>query len=139
MHTIDRIIQAFELFPNWDDRYRLLTEIGEAMPPLGPQHQIPANQVHGCMSKVWIIGSLNPRGVLEFQADCDTPVVKGLVALLMSIFKDKTPDEVIETDVDGLFHSLGLDENLSPNRHVGMYAMVDKIKSIAQGQLRKAA
>lgn len=139
MHTIDRILQAFELFPNWDDRYRLLTEIGGAMPPLGPQHQTPANQVHGCMSKVWIIGSLNPHGVLEFRADCDTPVVKGLVALLMSIFKDKTPREVIETDVDGLFHSLGLDENLSPNRHVGMYAMVDKIKAIAQGQFREAA
>jgi cysteine desulfuration protein SufE len=139
MRAIDRIIQAFDLFPNWDDRYRLLAEIGEAMPPLAPQHQTPANQVHGCMSKVWIIGSVSPRGVLELAADCDTPVVKGLVALLVSIFKDKTPRGVIDTDVDGVFHSLGLDENLSPNRHVGMYAMVDKIRAIAQGQLRQAA
>jgi cysteine desulfuration protein SufE len=139
MHTIDRIIQAFELFPNWDERYRLLTEIGEAMPPLATEHQVPANQVHGCMSKVWIVGRLNPKGTLELDADCDTPVVKGLVALLVSIFKGKTPEEVLETDVDGLFHALGLDENLSPNRHVGMYAMVDKVRAIAQVQLRKAA
>jgi cysteine desulfuration protein SufE len=139
MHSLTRIIQAFGLFPDWEDRYRLLTDIGESMPPLPAVYQTEANRVHGCMSKVWVVGEVNRDGILKLRADCDTPVVKGLVALLLIVFQDKTPDEVIATDVDALFQELGLDENLSPNRHVGMYAMVDKIRDIAHAQLQQAA
>ena len=71
-------------------------------------------------------------GALTFIADCDTPVVKGLIATLVVLFSGKTPQQVIDVDVDAVFHELGLDENISPNRHVGMYAMVDKIKAIAR-------
>lgn len=132
MYTLEKIVQVFEMLPNWDEKYAFLTEIGNKLAPLPELHQVPDNQVHGCMSKVWVIAEPAEDGRLHFSADCDTPVVKGLVALLVVVFDQKTPAEILSVDVDALFHELGLDENISPNRHVGMYAMVDKIRAIAK-------
>lgn len=131
MYTIEKIVMAFEMLPDWDEKYRFLTDIGNKLPALPAEHQIEDNIVPGCMSKVWVIGSLNADGSVHLEADCDTPVVKGLVAMLVIIFDGKTPPEIASFDVDSLFKQLGLDENLSPNRHVGMYAMVKKIREIA--------
>ena len=69
---------------------------------------------------------------MRYRADAEGPIIKGLVAMLLMIFHDKTPEEVLATDADELIDRLGLEEHLSPNRHVGMYAMVDKIKGIAR-------
>lgn len=130
-YTLEKIVQVFEMLPTWDDKYAFLTEVGEKMDRMPAEWQRDEHQVHGCMSKVWVVGDKREDGGVHLRADCDTPVVKGLVALLVLIFQDKTPEEIRATDVDVLFHELGLDENISPNRHVGMYAMVDKIKKIA--------
>ena len=132
MYTIENIVQIFEMLPDWEQKYRFLTEVGEQLPPLSAAYQTPDHQVHGCMSKVWVIARQQADGALTFIADCDTPVVKGLIATLVVLFSGKTPQQVIDVDVDAVFHELGLDENISPNRHVGMYAMVDKIKAIAR-------
>lgn len=132
-YTLEKIVQVFEMLPTWDDKYAFLTEVGEKMEALPAEFQLDAHQVHGCMSKVWVVGERREDGRVHLRADCDTPVVKGLVALLVVIFQNKTPEEIGAIDVDALFHQLGLDENISPNRHVGMYAMVDKIKKIAEG------
>ena len=130
-YTLEKIVRVFEMLPTWDDKYAFLTEVGEKMEALPAEFQLDAHRVHGCMSKVWVIGERQADGRLHLRADCDTPVVKGLVALLVVIFQDKTPEEIMAADVDALFQQLGLYENISPNRHVGMYAMVDKIKKIA--------
>ena len=130
-YSIEKIVQVFEMLPTWDDKYAFLTEVGEKMEVLPAEFQLDEHRVHGCMSKVWVVGEIQDDGGVHLRADCDTPVVKGLVALLVVIFQDKTPEQIKNIDVDALFHELGLDENISPNRHVGMYAMVDKIKGIA--------
>ena len=70
---------------------------------------------------------------MHYRADAEGPIIKGLVAMLLMLFQDKTAEEVLVTDADELIDRLGLEEHLSPNRHVGMYAMVDKIKGIARG------
>ena len=132
MYTIENIVQVFEMLPDWEQKYRFLTEVGEQLPPLPTAYQTPEHQVHGCMSKVWVIAREQADGTLTFIADCDTPVVKGLIAILVVLFSGKTPQQALDADVDAVFHELGLDENISPNRHVGMYAMVDKIKAIAR-------
>ncbi len=132
-YTLEQVVEVFDMLPEWDDRYGFLTEMGEQMETLPQQHMLEENLVPGCMSKVWVIGEPAQDGSdkLHLIADCDTPVVKGLVALLVIAYDDKTAQEILDTDMDAMFETLGLDENISPRRHVGMYSMVDTIKKIA--------
>lgn len=132
-YTLEQVVEVFDMLPEWDDRYGFLTEMGEHMEPLPEEHMIDENLVPGCMSKVWVIGqaATDGSGKLHLIADCDTPVVKGLVALLVIAYDGKTAQEILDTDIDAMFETLGLDENISPRRHVGMYSMVDTIKKIA--------
>lgn len=138
--TIDDIRATFELLYEWDDRYRYVIELGEQLPPMDPVLQSDANRVHGCVSKVWIIARAAPGSdVLEFSGDSDASIVKGLVAILASLYSGKTPDEIARVDADRLFSELGLYDHLSPTRHVGVYAMVEKIKSIAAAYAESAS
>mgnify|MGYP001029008085 CR=1 FL=1 len=130
---IDDIIDTFELLGDWDQRYEYLVELGERLPPMDPQDKTDANRVMECMSTVHVTPKrANGSGKLHFDGDCDTTIIKGVVALLVGLFSDKTPDEIETTDVDALFEGLKLEEHLSPNRHVGVYAIVNKMKGQAR-------
>lgn len=131
------IIENFELLGDWDERYRYLVEIGERLAPMSPDLKTDANRVMECMSLVHVA----PRPIpdrpdrLAFEGDCDTAIIKGVVALLVGLFSDKTPAEIESLDVESLFEALQLQENLSPNRHVGVYAIVNKMKGQARSAL----
>jgi cysteine desulfuration protein SufE len=130
---IDDIIDTFELLGDWDQRYEYLVELGERLPPMDPHDKTDANRVMECMSTVHVKPKrANGSGKLRFHGDCDTSIIKGVVALLIGLFSDKTPDEIEATDVDALFEGLKLEEHLSPNRHVGVYAIVNKMKGQAR-------
>jgi cysteine desulfuration protein SufE len=131
---IAEIVDTFDLLGDWDQRYQYLIELGERMPPMPASEKNEANLVKECMSTVHVAARMNPEksGSLIYTGDCDTSIIKGVVALLVDLFSDKTPDEVQALDVDGLFAGLHLDEHLSPNRHVGVYAIVDKMKAEAR-------
>ena len=133
---IDDIIDTFDLLGDWDQRYQYLVEIGERLPAMDPPDKTDANRVMECMSTVHVIAKpLNGSDDrLRFEADCDTAIIKGVVALLVGLFSGKTAAQIEETDVDALFEGLKLEEHLSPNRHVGVYAIVNKMK----GQARRA-
>ena len=133
---IDDIIDTFDLLGDWDQRYQYLVEIGERLPAMDPPDKIDANRVMECMSTVHVVAKpLNGSDDrLRFEADCDTAIIKGVVALLVGLFSGKTAAQIDETDVDALFEGLKLEEHLSPNRHVGVYAIVNKMK----GQARRA-
>ncbi len=135
--SIDDLIEAFELLSEWEDRYAYIGDLGEQLAGLGEEHKTERNLVHGCMTRVWIIGAPadGDSPVIHYRADAEGPIIKGLVAILLLMFRNKTAEEVLATDADELIERLGLEEHLSPNRHVGMYAMVDKIKSIARAHV----
>jgi cysteine desulfuration protein SufE len=134
---IDEIIDNFELLGDWDQRYQYLVEIGERLPAMPVEYKTDPNRVVECMSLVHVATQPDPDlpERLRYMGDCDTAIIKGVVALLVGLFSGKTPDEIDALDVDGLFQGLQLEEHLSPNRHVGVYAIVNKMK----GQARIAA
>ncbi|MDH3638397.1 MAG: SufE family protein [Gammaproteobacteria bacterium] len=137
--NIDDIIETLGFFTDWEDRYQFLIEIGEKLPRMDPADQTEATRVHGCMSKVWI--SAKPSAAdpseLTFAGDSDASTVKGLVALLITLYSGKTAQEILQIDADSVFDKMGLFDHLSPTRHVGVYAMVEHIKSLAESSIGK--
>jgi len=130
--TIEEIVDTFQFFDDWEERYRYLIELGEQLPSLAPEHKSEANRVVGCVSNVWIMAEPGKHpDTLRFYGDSDAATVKGLVAILVSIFSGKSPADISTLDADQVFSKLGLYDHLSPTRHVGVYAMVQKVKAIA--------
>jgi cysteine desulfuration protein SufE len=125
------IIDTFELLGDWDQRYEYLVELGERLAPMNAADKTDANRVMECMSSVHVIArpvNGDDDDKLRFEGDCDTAIIKGVVALLVGLFSGKTRAEIEHMDVDSLFAGLKLEEHLSPNRHVGVYAIVNKMK-----------
>jgi len=138
---IQEIIDDFDLLDDWDSRYQYLVEIGERMPVMDVADKTEANWVRECMSTVHVAAhrmSDDPSR-LVFTGDCDTAIIKGVVAILLRLLSGKTPAEIEGTDVDALFKGLRLEEHLSPNRHVGVYAIVNKMKGQAQAHAAAAS
>ena len=134
MRDLDDIVDVFEMLGDWDARYQYLVELGEELQPMPEAERIEDNRVKGCMSQVWVYAFPDPKDPerIRFHGDCDTATIKGVVALLVKLASDKTIAELDELDVDEVFERLDLDDHLSPNRHVGVYAMVQMMK--AQGR-----
>jgi cysteine desulfuration protein SufE len=133
--TIDELIENFELFDEWEDRYRYVIDLGRALPPLEPQYHTDAFKVEGCMSQVWLVPLPGEGGRLRFAADSDSAIVKGLAAVLLTAYSDKTPEEIQATDLESIFSQIGLDQHLSPNRRNGFFSMVEKIKASARARI----
>ncbi|MBV5310329.1 SufE family protein [Chromatium okenii] len=130
---IHEIIDNFDLLGDWDQRYQYLVELGEALPEMNAVYKTADNQVLECMSLVHVVAqtdAVHPEH-LYYSGDCDTAIIKGVVALLIGLFSGKTASEIAALDIDHLFQELRLEENLSPNRHVGVYAIVNKMKTQA--------
>jgi len=131
MAGLDDLVEVFELLGDWDQRYRYLIELGEALPPLPEFQRTEANRVRACMSRVWVSASRDPDGRVQFLGDSDTAVIKGILALLIRLASGHSAAEIETLDLDALFDRLNLDEHLSPTRHVGVYAMVEQMKRAA--------
>ncbi|HPE61323.1 MAG: SufE family protein [Thiothrix sp.] len=131
MTVLDEIAADFEFLSDWDQRYQYLTELGEAMEPMPADEHVESNRVHACMSKVWVRALPDPAdpALIVFHGDCDTAIIKGVVALLVNIYSGRTREAILALDVDDLFERIQLAENLSPNRHVGVYAIVEVMKA----------
>ena len=141
MDSLERIAETFEFFEDWEDRYRYLTEIGQRLPALPAAQKVPENQVDGCVSNVWIVADPDDSPVSRvcLRADSDTPVIKGILAILLAIYSGKCAEEIDGIDADDIFGRLGIYDHLSPNRHVGVYAMIERIRAIAKTKARLAA
>lgn len=133
MKTLDEIVEIFEIFDDWDQRYAFMIDIGETLPAMPLSMKTESNKVRGCMSQVWVSAYILPDTLnsISFHGDCDTPTIKGVLALLIQLCEGKPADEVVQLDVDEIFERLKLDDHLSPNRHVGVYAIVDLMKQQA--------
>lgn len=129
--TLAQVIDDFAFLDDWEDRYRHLIELGRQMLPLREDEMVEANKVSGCMSQVWFVSDKGEGGRYHFRADSDALIVKGLIAVLLLAYSDKTADEIAEVDIDGIFKQLGLDQHLSPNRRNGFFSMVGRIKALS--------
>ena len=136
MTDVGDILETFDLLGDWEQRYLYLVELGERLAPLADVDRTEENRVKPCMSQVWIATAADPQrpGRVRMTGDCDTAIIKGVVALLVSLCDGRTPADILALDFDGLFEGLKLAEHLSPSRHVGVYAIVEKIREQALQQ-----
>jgi len=144
MIDIDEIVSIFDLLGDWEQRYHYLVEVGEKLEPMPSAEKTEENRVKGCMSQVWVAALRDPddSGKVVYNGDCDTAIIKGVVALLVNLFSGRTADEIRDLNVDRLFGELRLEEHLSPSRHFGVYAIVELMKKQAAalaGRSHKAA
>lgn len=130
MTTLNDIVDIFDLLGDWEQRYQYLIELGEKLPEMPAELQVEDNKVKGCMSQVWVAPyrDENDKHKYHFHGECDTSIIKGVLALLTQLTDGKTAEEIQLLDVDEIFARLNLDEHLSPNRHVGVYGIVELMK-----------
>ncbi|MCI6373172.1 MAG: SufE family protein [Paraprevotella sp.] len=125
----DEIIQEFADFDDWMDRYQLLIDLGSSQPKLDDKYKTEQNLIDGCQSRVWLQADMKD-GLLHFQAESDALIVKGIVALLVRVLSDHTPQEILVADLY-FIESIGLREHLSPTRSNGLLSMLRQMKLYA--------
>ena len=140
MTELSEIVDTFELLGDWDQRYRYLIELGEKLPPMPEALKTDANRVKPCMSSVHVCAYPDPEDEtrIRYHGDCDTAVIKGVLALLIELCTGRPLAAIESLDMDEVFGQLQLGEHLSPNRHVGIYAIVELMKSQARALRAKA-
>jgi len=128
----EEIIDEFNLFDDWMERYEYLIELGKSLPIIDQQYKLDENIIKGCQSKVWLYSEMNNTKI-NFTADSDAILTKGLVALLLRVFSNQTPEDILMADT--LFiDQIGLKEHLSPTRANGLVSMLKQIKLYAIAQ-----
>ncbi|MDW3206820.1 MAG: SufE family protein [Alphaproteobacteria bacterium] len=136
--TIDDLVEDFELFEDWEERYRYIVDLGKKLPEMPAAEKTEENKVRGCMSQVWMTcqeDKSTAPPVLHFRADSDAFIVKGLIAVLLELYSGRPPKEIEDLDATEALRRLGLESHLSPNRRNGFVAMVDRIKVEARSRL----
>jgi cysteine desulfuration protein SufE len=124
---IKQLIDEFELFDDWEEKYSYIIELGKTLPKLNDDEKVEKNKVSGCVSQVWLI-SKEEDGKLYFYADSDALIVKGLLAIVIKIFSDKTRIEIQNTNFMDIFNQLDLKNHLSQSRSNGLFSVISKIR-----------
>ena len=130
----EEIIDEFSFFDDWADRYQHLIDQGRRLTPLDPSSQIEENQLKGCQSVVYFTSMCDAGGRIHFSASSDAAIVQGLIALLLRVYSERPPQEILALSPDFL-EKIGLDKHLSPTRKNGLASMVEAIKQAAQHHL----
>ena len=125
----DEIIQEFSVFDDWMDRYNYLIELGNSLPAIDPKFKTDEYLISGCQSKVWLNAEYRD-GIMEYTAESDAIIVKGIVALLIRALNHQKASEIMSANLY-FIEKIGLKENLSPTRSNGLVAMVKKMKIYA--------
>lgn len=128
--SLESLLDDFALFDDWEDRYRYIIELGNNLAPLSDEEHSETNKVPGCVSQVWLVTEQNDDR-LVFRGDSDAHIVRGLVAILLDLYSDKTPADISAFDAEAAFTELGLGEHLTPQRSNGFYSMVQRIRNDA--------
>ena len=125
----ETLIQDFSFFEDWTQRYEYMIELSKGLDKMDEQMKNDKNIIKGCQSKVWLHAELN-KGKIKFLADSEAIITRGIIAILLTIFNNRTPEEIIESDTN-FIEKIGLKEHLSPNRANGLYSMIKQIKFYA--------
>ncbi|MBR4488441.1 MAG: SufE family protein [Bacteroidales bacterium] len=127
------IIEEFELFDDWMDKYNYIIELGKSLPLIDPQYKDDAHLIPGCQSQVWLHAEMSD-GKLFFRADSDAIITKGIINLLIRVLSGHTPQEILASDL-GYIDQIGIKEHLSPTRSNGLLSMIQQIRGYAKGNL----
>ena len=125
----DEIIEEFQDFDDWMDKYQLLIDLGNEQEPLDEKYKTESNLIDGCQSRVWLQADYE-EGKIRFTAESDALIVKGIVALHIRVLSDSTPQEILDADLY-FIEQIGLKEHLSPTRSNGLLAMVKQMRMYA--------
>jgi cysteine desulfuration protein SufE len=120
--SLETLLDDFDLFDDWEERYRYIIELGNGLKPLSDEEHNEANKVQGCVSQVWLVNDRD-GDALSFRGDSDAHIVRGLVAILLNLYEGKSPQEISDYDAEGAFQKLGF------------YAMVQRIRTDAAATL----
>ncbi|MDE6646805.1 MAG: SufE family protein [Prevotella sp.] len=132
----DEIIEEFAGLDDWLDKYQLLIDLGNEQEPLDERYKVESNLIDGCQSRVWLQADYHD-GIIDFTAESDALIVKGIVALLIRVLSGHTPDEILDSDLY-FIEQIGLKEHLSPTRSNGLLAMVKQMRMYALAFKSKA-
>jgi cysteine desulfuration protein SufE len=140
--TIDEIRDNFELLEDWDDRYRYVIELGRTLEPMPEAEHSPENKVQGCVSQVWLSKRIDRDAgngvVMKYLGDSDAHIVRGLIAILLTLYSGRTPQEILSTDAPAVFDEFGFRDHLTPQRSNGLRSMVERIRTDAREALAAA-
>ncbi|KGL61844.1 SufE family protein [Polaribacter sp. Hel1_85] len=131
----EEIIDEFSMFDDWMERYEYIIELGKSLPIIEEQNKLDENLIKGCQSKVWLFSELE-NGVIKFSADSDAILTKGIVALLLRVYSNQKPADILAANTD-FIDEIGLKEHLSPTRANGLVSMIKYIKMYAIAQQTK--
>ena len=131
---IDELIEDFSFFESWEDKYQYLIDMGRNVPKMADDLKIDNNKLRGCQSVVYFSNSYNDDGTITFIANSDAAIVQGLIALMLKVFSEKKPEEILDINVNFL-EKIGLDEHLSPTRKNGLSSLISSIKNVAKLKL----
>lgn len=124
------LVDTFEFLDDWEDRYRHVIDMGKAMDPLEDAFRVPATKVDGCASQVWLVPKVED-GIFRFRGDSDAMIVRGLIAVLLTLYNNQPADQVVSLDAAAALGRLGLNDHLSAQRSNGLRAMVERIQTVA--------
>src|ERR1700735_1605866 len=137
LSAIDSIREDFASLDDWEDRYRYVLELGHSLEPLSEEAHNDVNKVRGCVSQVWLERepSTTPESgsIWHYRGDSDSHLVRGLIAIAIALFSDRTPEQILSVDANAAFRELGLEQHLTPQRSNGVRAMVERIRADATG------
>src|SRR3954469_14474683 len=139
---IDEIRDNFALLDDWDDRYRYVIELGRTLVPMPEAEHSVDNKVQGCASQVWLAKHVDrspQEPILNYLGDSDAHIVRGLIAILLTLYSGRTPREILANDAIALLDEFGFREHLTPQRSNGLRAMVERIRSDAREALATAS
>lgn len=123
----DEIIDEFSLFGDWMEKYEYIIDLGKHLPMIDDRYKDEEHLIKGCQSRVWLHADLSQEGTVQFTADSDAVITKGIIALLVRVLSDHKPDEIAESELY-FIDQIGLKEHLSPTRSNGLVSMVKQMK-----------
>ena len=131
--TIEELLDEFEDFDHWEERYRYIIELGEELDEMPAELKTEENRVQGCVSNVWLVMDVQPGDppLVQFVADSDSQIVRGLVSILLMLCSGRPAREVVVMDIDGVYERLGLRQHLSRSRSNGLHSMIQRIRTLA--------
>jgi cysteine desulfuration protein SufE len=141
--TIDDIRDNFALLEDWDDRYRYVIELGRTLEPMPETEHSAENKVQGCVSQVWLSRRTDREAgrepILNYRGDSDAHIVRGLIAILLTLYSGRTPRQILEIDAAAIFDEFGFREHLTPQRSNGLRAMIERIRADGRAALAAAS
>ena len=125
---LETLTAEFALLDDWEDRYRYIIDLGRELEPLSEAEHAEENRVRGCASQVWLVTEPGAAGALHFRGDSDAHIVRGLIAILLRLYSDRQPQEVLGFDAKAAYERLGLNDALTAQRSNGLFSMVERIR-----------